>query len=639
MIKIILSNGLVKEFSSPLTIKDVVLSISIILEKITLAGIIDNKIYFTDYLIKNNCWLELITTKSKQAFDIINYTASLITIKILIRLYPDIQLIKLFFNKEGFFIDFKNNFNITKIDLNNIEKYVWKSIKKNINIINIFNIIKNICNLKNFIILDEIEKNKQSKIYKNFYLFDKDCLNNNIYIPTYLKYIKSYKILKSTKIYFQNIKNNSLLQRIYGIAHISKKLFNQLIIMLYERKHFNHRKLGKNLEIFYFNKLIGSGLPIWLPNGMNLKKEIQNYIREKEWEYDFIEVSTPIIGSHQMYKISGHWQHYKNNMFPPMVIDNEVNVLRPMSCPHHIMVYNFKKRSYRDLPLRISEHAILHRYELSGSLSGLERVKMMQLTDAHIFVRSDQIKKEFKRCFWLIHEVLTNFNIKIDYYLLSLHDPNNKQKYYNDNYMWNISEKILKELLDELKIKYIISNQDAAFYGPKLDFQIKTLFNHDITISTLQFDFVLSKKFNIWYINEKGEKQHPIIIHRGLIGTYERFISILLEQTKGILPLWLSPYQIVIIPIIIEQHLVFCEKICNLFKKVKIRSYIDKRDERLNYKIRCAQISKIPYQLVIGDKEIKNNIVTYRKYNSTQLIEISLDNFINLINKRIINKI
>ncbi|AGM25211.1 threonine--tRNA ligase [Spiroplasma chrysopicola] len=638
MIKIILPDGQEKKFQAPLSVEQLASSIAISLGKATWGAIIDGKWYQRDEIITTGGKLELITEKSANAVQLINSSASLLLAHTLQEMYPEIKIAQSELTAEGFYLDFDLTPSIKEGDLVKIEEQFKQNLASHLQGQKLCEPIA--LGLKRYQdnpYLHELLQNvNQAKICSyqigdNFYYQPFDFVN--------FKLIKAFKIMGLAGAYWQNNAKNKMLQRISAISHFSISQFDEMLKELNDRKERDHRKIGKDLEIFTFDNLIGPGLPIWLPNGMALKKIIQEYIREKEWEYDFVEVETPVIGTDEMYKISGHWDHYQENMFPVMERDNEASVLRPMACPHHIAVFNYKQRSYRELPLRIAEHAILHRFESSGSLTGLERVRMMTLTDSHIFVRNSQIKNEFKRCFKLINEVLATFNIKVDYYSLSLRDPNNKEKYYDDDQMWENAEKMLQEALDELAIPYVPMLGEAAFYGPKLDIQIKTVLNHEITVSTLQFDFLLPKKFNLSYINSKGETSSPTIIHRGLIGTYERFIAILLEQTNGVLPLWLAPTQIAIIPVALKaSHLEYSQKLQQQFKQLKIRTIVDQRDERLSYKIRDAQTSKIPYQLVIGDKEVEENVITYRQYGNQEQITLPFDQFIIQLNDLIINK-
>ena len=443
--------------------------------------------------------------------------------------------------------------------------------------------------------------------------------------------IKNFKLLSLTGAYWRGDSNNIQLTRIYGTAWEKKEELDQYLKILNERKERDHRKIGKEMNIFTFKLLSGQGFPIWLEDGTIIKNKIQAYVKKIEKKHNFTEVQTPEIGSEELYVKSGHLSHYKKDMFDAIVAGNERLILRPMTCPHHILIYQNKRRSYRELPIRLSESAKLFRYEKSGALTGLERVRSMELTDAHIFARHDQIKQEFKKCYEIIKEILNKFNINIDYISLSLKDKENKNKYYENEKMWENAENQLRKVLLELNVDFKEVEGEAAFYGPKVDVQVKTALGNEITLSTIQLDFLLPERFNINYVNKDQEKVKPVIIHRGLIGTYERFIAILLEQTKGDLPFWISPRQVTIIPVSNEHHLEYCQKIKDILLKKNIEVYLDNRKERVSKKIRDAQISKTKFQIVIGDKEIKSNNINVRAYNSKKEKIKKIDDFLKEI--------
>lgn len=417
----------------------------------------------------------------------------------------------------------------------------------------------------------------------------------------------------------------TIVNKIFGFAALKKDIFEKKISEIEELESRDHRKIAKELEIFMIDDVVGKGLPIWLPNGVKLKKIISNFIYEQEEKFGSMQVETPILGSLDLYKKSGHYYHYKESMFPKMKVeDHESFILRPMGCPHHIMIYKVKPRSFRELPFRLAEQTKQYRYEPSGALIGLERVRAMELTDSHVFLREDQIKDELKKAYKLIAFTLKKFGINIEYIELALHDSKNFAKYHGDIKVWKNAEKLLKEFLTEEKISYIEKKGEAAFYGPKIDIQIKTALGHLITISTIQLDFFLPEKFNLTYINSQKEKVRVTMIHRGLIGTFERFISILLEQTKGDLPMWLAPEQAVILPIN-KKHISYAKKIFKLMKDLKIRVKLDDSDERLSYKIREYQTKKTKTQIIIGDEEILNSTISIRYYGKNKTTKVSID--------------
>lgn len=557
------------------------------------------------------------------------------------KLYPDVELASSVLVEEGFYCDFITSSQISIHDLPKIEKQMKKIISSGSKIEKEFisksKALELFSNQKYKLeVIKSLDENKKITIYKigDFIDIFEDELVNNV------NEIKAFKLLSIGGSYWNGDANNDQLIRIYGVAFRSEKELNEYLELLEERKNRDHRKIGKDLKLFTFNALAGQGLPIWLPNGTLIKNEIQKYINYLQFKYDFSPVITPVLGSIDLYKTSGHWFHYKENMFPPMQIDNEELVLRPMTCPHHILVYKNDLHSYKQLPIRLCEHSILHRYESSGGLSGLERVRDMILEDTHIFCRKDQIKQEVKKCYEMIMESHKKLGLEIYRVDLSLADFNDAEKYHGNIEMWNAAEEQLESALKDCGIKYEKIKGEAAFYGPKIDFQVKTVLGRIITVSTIQLDFLLPEKFDLSFKNENNEDEKPIMIHLGLIGTYERFLAIILEQTKGHLPFWLAPTQITIIPVNEQVHLSYCETLRNLLKEQGFRVYLDDRNERISKKIREAQISKVPYQIVIGDNEIKQKFkkISYREYGSENAVQIPLKKFIQKLEKESFNK-
>ncbi|MDE5651724.1 MAG: threonine--tRNA ligase, partial [Ureaplasma sp.] len=449
-----------------------------------------------------------------------------------------------------------------------------------------------------------------------------------------------FKLLNIGGSYWRGDSKNDQLYRIYGLSFDNENDLKEYLMILEDRKQRDHRKIGKDLKIFTFNPLAGQGLPIWLPNGTKIKYQIQKYINELQHKYGFEPVMTPVLGSVDLYKTSGHWDHYKDSMFPAMDIDNEKLVLRPMTCPHHILVYQNDLHSYRELPIRLCEHSNLHRYESSGGLTGLERVREMILEDTHIFCRLDQIKDEVANCYQMIKDAHNGLGSKIWRVDLSLRDVNDKEKYHSDEKMWNFAETQLKQALVDNEIEYVEMVGEAAFYGPKIDFQIKTALGHIVTVSTIQLDFLLPERFQLEYRDKNGENSKPVMIHLGVIGTYERYLAILLEQTKGVLPFWLAPNQIIILPVNNEFHLKTATELYNKLNNLGFRVNLDDREERLSKRIREAQTSKVLYQIVIGDNEVKDpNLITYREYGKEESITVNYDEFIKLLKNKVDNRI
>ncbi len=450
-----------------------------------------------------------------------------------------------------------------------------------------------------------------------------------------VKELKYFKLIKFSGAYWKADSHNKMLQRIYGVCFRSEEGLNEYLKELEERKARDHRKIGKELNIFMTHDLVGKGMPLWLPQGSLVRKELENYIYHKENKLGYSHVYTPCVGTVELYKTSGHWDHYQENMFPSMKVDDEEFVLRPMNCPHHMLIYANTIHSYRELPIKIGEFATDFRYEASGAVKGLERVRCMCQNDAHIFVRPDQIKEEFKEVVNLILDVYTDFGLRNYKFRLSLRDPEDKHKYFDDDEMWNNAESKLREVLDELAINYEEAVGEAAFYGPKLDVEVKPAVGPEITLSTCQLDFLLPRRFNLSYIDQNGQKQTPVVLHRAIFGTFDRFTAFLLEETKGALPLWLSPVQINIIPVNNEYHLDYAKKIFAVLKEKECRVEIDDRDEKMGYKIREAQTKKIPYTLVLGNNERDNNTVTYRKFGEEKTTTIVFESFLELIEKQV----
>ena len=450
-----------------------------------------------------------------------------------------------------------------------------------------------------------------------------------------VKEIKYFKLLKVSGAYYKGDSKNKMLQRIYGVAFYDEESLNDYLKELEEARERDHRKIGKDLSIFMNHDLVGKGMPLWLPNGAIVRKQLENYIYEKEQKLGYLHVYTPCVGTVDLYKTSGHWDHYKENMFPSMKVDDEEFVLRPMNCPHHMLIYGNEIHSYRDLPIRIGEFATDFRYEASGAVKGLERVRCMCQNDAHLFVTPEQIKDEFKKVVSLILDVYKDFGIKNYTFRLSLRDKEDKEKYFDDDDMWNMAEDKLREVLNELEVDYHEAIGEAAFYGPKLDVEVKPAVGPEVTLSTCQLDFLLPRRFNLSYIDSDGEKQVPVVLHRAIFGTFDRFTAFILEETKGAFPLWLAPIQVNIIPVNNEFHLEYASSIKDMLLTHDIRVNLDSRNEKLSYKMRESQIKKIPLTLILGDKERDENTISYRTFGSNETNTLPKEEF----EKFVINKI
>ena len=453
-----------------------------------------------------------------------------------------------------------------------------------------------------------------------------------------VKELKNFKLLKVSGAYWKNDAKNHMLQRIYGVCFDTPERLEAHLKELEEAKERDHRKIGKDLGIFMMSDLVGKGLPMWLPNGYTLWRTLQNYITDKEIKYGYKHVHTPDLGSVELYKTSGHWDHYKDDMFPAMEMDNEAYVLRPMNCPHHMVMYKNFLHSYKDLPVRIAEIANDFRYEAAGAVKGVERARCFTQNDSHIFATPEQIESEFKGVLDLIMDVYKDFGFKNYKCRLSLRDPEDKEKYFQDDDMWNNAEEALRKVLNDIGIDYVEAKGEAAFYGPKLDILIKPAVGNEVALSTIQLDFLLPRRFELYYIDEKGEKKTPVVIHRAILGSIDRFIALLLEETKGALPLWLAPVSINVIPVNNEYHLDYANEVYKMLLDRDYRVEIDDRQEKLSYKMRESQIKKIPITLILGQKEVDNKEISFRLFGSSETTTMSQKEFMDYINDLKVNR-
>lgn len=453
-----------------------------------------------------------------------------------------------------------------------------------------------------------------------------------------VKELKHFKLLKVSGAYFKGDSKNKMLQRIYGICFDTEEELEKYLKLLEEAKERDHRKIGKEQEIFMNDDLVGRGLPMFLPNGYIIWENLENYIKGKERKLGYKHVLTPCVGNVELYKTSGHWDHYKENMFPAMELDGESFVLRPMNCPHHMMIYANTLHSYKELPIRIGEIAHDFRYEASGAVKGIERGRHFCQNDAHLFVTPEQIKSEFKNVVDLIFDVYKDFNITDYRCILSLRNKEDKEKYHPDDQMWDKAENELREVLSDLGIDYTEEIGEAAFYGPKLDVNVKPAVGNEITLSTCQLDFCLPEKFDLKYVDKDGIKKTPVVLHRAILGSLDRFMAYILEETKGALPLWLAPIGVNIIPVNNEYHLEYAKQIKDELEKINIRVNLDDRDEKLGYKMREAQIKKYPYNLILGQKEKDEETISYRKHGSEETIKLTLKEFKEQLIKEIETK-
>ena len=634
MVKVTLKDGSKIEVEQGATILEVAKKISEGLARVATCGEIDGKIKDLRYEIKKDCNLVIHTFNEedldgKKAYW---HTTSHIMAQAVQRLFPDVKFAIGPSINEGFYYDFDVEKPFTDEDKAKIEEEMKKIIKEDIKIERFALPKKEALELMKEQpykqeLINELPEGEEISFYKQGDFTDL-CAGPHLMSTGK---IKSIKILSSSGAYWRGDEHNKMLQRIYAISFPKASQIDEYMQQLEEARQRDHRKLGKDLELFMTSPLVGSGLPMYLPNGATVRRLLERYIQDKEVEMGYQHVYTPSLANTELYKVSGHWDHYKEDMFPVMKMDNEEMVLRPMNCPHHMLIYKNKMHSYRDLPIRIGELAHDFRYENSGAVCGLERVREMCQNDAHLFVRPDQIKEEFGKVVQLILSVYKDFGFKDYSFRLSLRDKNNKEKYFDDDEMWETAESQLREILKELNLNFYEAEGEAAFYGPKLDVQIKTAVGHDVTISTCQLDFLLPQRFKLEYIGKDGEAHRPVVIHRAILGTFDRFLAFLIEETKGAFPLWLAPVQVKVLPIS-EKHVEYANKIYNEMFKLGIRVEVDADNEKIGYRIRKAQLEKVPYMLVVGDKEQETNTVAVRSRENGDIGIESIQDFIRRIN-------
>ncbi|MDU1624375.1 MAG: threonine--tRNA ligase [Staphylococcus epidermidis] len=623
-------DGNTKEFDKGTTTEDIAQSISPGLRKKAVAGKFNGQLVDLTRPLEQDGAIEIITPGSEEALEVLRHSTAHLMAQALKRLYGDVKFGVGPVIEGGFYYDFDMDDKVSSDDFDKIEKTMKQIVNEN------HKIVREVVSkeeAKDFFkddpykleLIDAIPEDESVTLYTQGEFTD---LCRGVHVPSTSK-IKEFKLLSTAGAYWRGNSDNKMLQRIYGTAFFDKKDLKAHLKMLEERRERDHRKIGKDLELFTNNQLVGAGLPLWLPNGATIRREIERYIVDKEVSMGYDHVYTPVLANVDLYKTSGHWDHYQEDMFPAMKLDeDEAMVLRPMNCPHHMMIYKNKPHSYRELPIRIAELGTMHRYEASGAVSGLQRVRGMTLNDSHIFVRPDQIKEEFKRVVNMIQDVYKDFGFEDYRFRLSYRDPEDKHKYFDDDEMWEKAESMLKEASDELGLTYEEAIGEAAFYGPKLDVQVKTAMGKEETLSTAQLDFLLPERFDLTYIGQDGEQHRPVVIHRGVVSTMERFVAFLTEETKGAFPTWLAPMQVEIIPVNIDLHYDYARLLQDELKSQGVRVEIDDRNEKMGYKIREAQMKKIPYQIVVGDQEVEHQEVNVRKYGSEKQESVEKDEFI-----------
>ncbi len=583
----------------------------------------------------------MINIKEDKDLSMLNHSCAHLLAQAVKHLYPNAKFWVGPVIEEGFYYDIDlGDISLTEEDLPNIEKEMKKIAKDGKRIVR--EEISKSEALEKFkddpYKIDLIERMDEADTVISMYTqgdFTDLCRGPHV---ESVKLLKNFKLLKVSGAYWKGDSKNKMLQRIYGICFDTPEKLEEHLKALEEAKERDHRKIGKDLGIYMLSDLVGRGLPMYLPNGFTLWNILENYIRDKELKRGYVHVQTPPLGNVELYKTSGHLDHYKDSMFPIMQVEDEEYVLRPMNCPHHMVMYANDIHSYRDLPIRIAEIARDCRYEASGSLKGIERVRTFCQNDCHIFCTPEQIEDEFKGVIDLILEVYKELGIKNYRFELSLRDPEDKVKYFQDDDMWNKAEDALRKIMDDLKIPYVEKKGEAAFYGPKCDVQVQPAVGNEITLSTCQIDFCLPMKFDLTYVDKDGSKKTPVVLHRAILGSIDRAIAFYLEETKGNLPLWLAPEQMVILPVNNEYHLSYAKEVYNKLRELNYRVKLDDRDEKVSYRMRESQVKKIPITIILGQKETDDKTISFRRHGEQDTTTVSMDEFINLMNKQIEEK-
>ena len=642
MIKVTLKDNSVKEFEKPMSIIDIAKNISEGLARVATAGEVNGKTEDLRFVVEEDCKLNILTfdaaLEGKKAYW---HTTSHIMAQAIKRLYPDTKLAIGPAIDEGFYYDFDSEHRFSEEDYEKIEAEMKKIIKEDLEIKRFelpreeaLKLMKEKNEDYKVELINDLPEDEVISFYEQGEFVDL-CAGPHLMSTGK---VKAVKILSVSGAYWRGDEHNKMLQRIYAISFPKASGVEEYMQILEDRKARDHRKIGKDLRLFMTHPLVGAGLPMYLPDGATIRRILERYIQDKEVALGYDHVYTPSLATTDLYKTSGHWDHYKEDMFPIMQMDNEELVLRPMNCPHHMLIYKSELHSYRDLPIKIGELAHDFRYENSGAVCGLERVRQMCQNDAHLFVRPDQIKDEVGKVIKLIFEVYMNdFGFERDRFAfrLSLRDKKNTEKYIDNDEMWETAEEQLRKILKELKIDFYEAEGEAAFYGPKIDIQIKTALGHDVTIPTCQLDFALPERFDLKYVGQDGAEHRPVVIHRAILGSSDRFISFLLEETKGNLPLWVAPTQVKVLPIA-DSHVEYANKVKEELQKVGVRVKVDDRQEKIGYKIREAQLSKTPYMLIIGDKEVEANAVGVRSRKDGDIGAQKLEDFVSKIKEEIV---
>ena len=635
IINVTFPDGTLKEFPKGSSTFEIAESISKSLAKKALAGKFNGELVDLVRPLEVDGKIEIVTADHEDALGILRHSTAHLMANAVRRLFPEIHFGVGPAIENGFYYDTDNSSQpISEEDLPKIEAEMMKIVKENNPIVRKSVTKEEALELfkadpYKVELITDLPADEEITVYDQGDFVD---LCRGVHVPSTGR-IQVFKLLSVAGAYWRGNSDNQMMQRVYGTAFFDKKALKDYLQFREEMKERDHRKLGKELGIFMTNSDVGSGLPFWLPNGATIRRTIERYITDKEISLGYQHVYTPIMANVEFYKTSGHWDHYHEDMFPPMDMgDGEMLVLRPMNCPHHMMVYKNDVHSYRELPIRIAELGMMHRYEKSGALSGLQRVREMTLNDGHTFVRPDQIKEEFKRTLELMLAVYDDFAIDDYKFRLSYRDPENTEKYFDDDEMWDKAQRMIKEAVDEMGLEYFEAEGEAAFYGPKLDVQVKTAMGIEETLSTIQLDFLLPERFDLTYVGEDGENSHrPVVIHRGIVSTMERFVAHLTEVHKGAFPTWLAPIQGTIIPVSNDHHMDYAFEIKEKLASLGLRFEVDERNEKMGYKIRSSQTQKIPYQVVVGDKEVEAGEVNIRRYGSKETASMLAEVFIESV--------
>ena len=634
---ITLKDGSKREVQEGISVIDLAKEISEGLARVATAGRVDGKVVDLRYNLNKDCNVEILTFDDEDGKKAYWHTTSHIMAQAIKRLYKDVKLAIGPAIDGGFYYDFDTEYRFSEADFEKIEAEMKKIIKEDLPIERFelprseaIKLMKDAGEDYKVELIEDLPEDEVLSFYKQGELTDL-CAGPHLMSTGKVKCVK---LLSTSGAYWRGDEKNKMLQRIYAISFPKASLLEEHLAKLEEAKQRDHRKLGKDLELFMTHKLVGSGLPMYLPNGATVRRLLERYIQDKEIRMGYKHVYTPSLANVELYKTSGHWDHYKEDMFPVMKMDNEELVLRPMNCPHHMLIFKSKMRSYKDLPIRIGELAHDFRYEDSGTVCGIERVREMCQNDAHLFVRPDQIKDEVGKVVKLILDVYKDFGFKDYKFRLSLRDKNDKHKYFDDDEMWDKAESQLREILTELGLDFYEAEGEAAFYGPKLDVQLKSAIGHDVTVSTCQLDFLLPQRFELEYIGEDGKAHRPVVIHRAILGTLDRFMAFLIEETKGAFPTWLAPVQVKVLPIS-DKHLEYANKVKEALQDKEVRVEVDDRAEKIGYKIREAQLQKVPYMLVVGDKEQEAGKVGVRNRKDGDVGAMKLEDFVEKIDEEI----